>query len=114
MASTHCIAHRTNLAALEASKNPSCKELSVEIDTLINDLASYFKKSCKKKYVLQSLQKKLNDAKKTLKRYYKIRWLSRWELITTLYDSLESVCMFFRDGRGDASNACIFNKTKEF
>jgi hypothetical protein len=57
MTSTHCIAHRTNLAALEASKNPSRKELSVEIDTLINDLAFYFKKSCKRKCVLQSLQK---------------------------------------------------------
>ena len=55
MTLTHCIAHRTNLAALEASKNPSCKELSVEIDTLINVLASYFKKSYKRKCVLQSL-----------------------------------------------------------
>jgi hypothetical protein len=66
MTSTHCIAHRTNLAALEASKNPSCKELSVEIDTLINDLTSYFKKSCKRKCVLQSLQKKFNDAQNNL------------------------------------------------
>ena len=39
MTSTHCISHRTNLAALEASKTSSCKELSVEIDTLINNLA---------------------------------------------------------------------------
>jgi hypothetical protein len=114
MISTHCIAHRTNLAALEASKNPSCKELSVKIDTLINDLASHFKKSCKMKCALQSLQKELNDAKKTLKKYHKIRWLSQWESITTLCDSLESVCVFFRDGRGDTSNACMFEKLKDF
>jgi hypothetical protein len=44
MTSIHCIVHGTNLAALEASKNPSCKELSIKIDILINDLASLFKK----------------------------------------------------------------------
>lgn len=89
MTSTHCIAYRTNLAALEASKNPSCKELYSEIDTLIDDLASHFKKSSKRKCALHLLQKELNDAQKTLKRYHKIRWLSRWESITTLCDSLE-------------------------
>jgi hypothetical protein len=46
--STHCIANRTNLTALEASNNPSCKKLYVEINTLINDLASHFKKLYKK------------------------------------------------------------------
>ena len=45
------------------------------------------------------ITKKLNDAKKILKRYHKIRWLSRWKSITTLCDSLESVCVCFVMGK---------------
>ena len=56
---------------------------------------SHFKKLCKKICVLQSLQKELNDAKKTLKMYHKIKWLFWWELITTLSGSLDSVMYFF-------------------
>jgi hypothetical protein len=48
----HCVAHRTNLATLEASKNESCKDISSEVDSILNTLASHFKKSCKRKYAL--------------------------------------------------------------
>ena len=48
LTSTHCVAHRTNLAALEASKNESCKEMSTAVDSMLNTLAGLFKKSSKK------------------------------------------------------------------
>jgi len=39
--SCHCVAHRTNLAALDASKAPNCKVISSEIDTLLNSIAFF-------------------------------------------------------------------------
>ena len=71
LTSVHCIAHRTNLAALEAAKSTECKSLSTEIDDLVNSLAAYFKNSGKRKCALNGI-KKINDAQKTMKRFYKI------------------------------------------
>ena len=48
MTSTYCVAHCTNLATLEASKNESCKEMSAVVDSMLNTLAGLFKKSFKK------------------------------------------------------------------
>ena len=70
--STHYIAHETNLATLEASKNPSCKELFVEIDYLNNHLAFLLEISCEKKCVLQSLQFFLIMLRKLLKDIIKL------------------------------------------
>ena len=64
---------------------------------MVNLLASYFKKSGKKKSALHALQKELNDSQKILKRYHKIRWLSRYQAISTLRDSLKSILVFSRD-----------------
>jgi hypothetical protein len=52
LTSTHCIAHRTNLAALEASKNESCKAISSEVDSMLNTLVGHFKNSYKCKVAL--------------------------------------------------------------
>ena len=52
----HCVAHRTNLAALDAAKIPDCKVLSTEIDVLINSISSSFYKSIKRKHALTTLQ----------------------------------------------------------
>jgi energy-converting hydrogenase A subunit M len=71
---------------LEASKTESCKELSLDVDHVLNALASHFNKSSKRKLALQALQDELNDAQKTLKRYHKICWLSRFQVVTTLCD----------------------------
>lgn len=38
----HCVAHRTNLAALDAAKSPACKVMSGEVDSLLNFVASFF------------------------------------------------------------------------
>jgi len=75
--SIHCVAHRTNLASLDAASSASCKTLSILLDNLINDTASHFKRSSKAKSRLNELQEELYDAQKSLKRYQKIRWLSR-------------------------------------
>jgi len=72
----HCIAHRTNLAALNVVNTPDCKVLSTKIDVLINSISIFFHKSSKRKHGLTTLQEQLFDSKKTMKRYHKIRWLS--------------------------------------
>jgi hypothetical protein len=117
LTSTHCVAHKTNLAALEASKNESCKDMSSEVDSMLNTLAGHLKKSCKRKTVVQALQNELHDAQKILKRYHKIRWLSRWQVVTTLCDSLESVIVYFGDAlisRDDGSAPLLYAKLCEF
>jgi hypothetical protein len=117
MTSSHCVAHRTNLAALEAAKTPACKEVSANVDALLNVLAAHFKVSSKRKANLHALQVQFNDAQKSLKRFHKIRWLSRWEAITTLCDSLESVLVFMRDcpvSRDDSSPSILYGKLREF
>ena len=54
--SCHCIAHRTNLALLDASKASDCKVISDEVDTILNVIASYFNMSSKRKHALTTLQ----------------------------------------------------------
>jgi len=95
--SCHCVTHKTNLAALDATKSPQCKVIFDTIDSLLNFISSFFNKSCKCKHVLTALQDQPFDAKRTMKRYHKIRWLSRWQAVTTLCDSLELVLIFFQD-----------------
>ena len=117
LTSIHCVAQRINLAALEASKTASCEELSLGVDHVLNALAGYFNKSSKRKSTLQALQDELNDAKKTFKRYYKIRWLSRFEAVSTLCDSLEYVFAYLRDSSSSPSvvgTHVLYNKLREF
>jgi hypothetical protein len=80
LTSTHYVAHRTNLAALKAAKNESCKAISSEVDSMLNTLAGHFKKSCKRKAALQTLQNDLNDSKETFKRYHKPICMILWNL----------------------------------
>ena len=49
--STHCIAHRTNLVALEATKSIEYKCLYTKIDIVVNSLPNYFL-SIMEKYML--------------------------------------------------------------
>ena len=93
----HCIAHRTNLAALQAASTKPCDVMSSKVDNLLNSLAAYFKKSSKQKSCLLKLQEELFDSKKVLNRFIKIRWLSRWQAVTSLCGSLESVLTYLRD-----------------
>ena len=51
----HCIAHRTNLIALQATQCVDCKKISSEIDNLVNLLVEKFKRFRKKKSVLSTL-----------------------------------------------------------
>ena len=117
LTSVHCIAYRTNLAALEAAKSTECKSLSIEIDALVNSLAAYFKNSGKRKCALNGIQKELNDAQKTMKRLNKIRWFSRFQAISTLCDSLESVLVYFRDvprEKDDGIASLLYDKLRNF
>ena len=90
--------------------------MSKKIDALLNSVAMHFKKSCTRKSALLRLQEELSDSTKCLKMYHKIRWLSRWQAVTTFCDSLESVLIYFRDNHdmedGDGSN--IFKKLRTF
>jgi len=113
----HCVAHRTNLTSLEATKGNCCSILSTEIDSLIDSVAAYFKKSAKKKSFFQTLQKELFDSQKTRKRVHKIRWLSRWQAISALCDSLVSVLVYFRDtsiSKDDGTSLILYNKLRSF
>ncbi|KAL3675274.1 hypothetical protein R1sor_025222 [Riccia sorocarpa] len=94
---THCVAHRTNLASSTAAKESNCKVVSDEVDTILNSVSSYFAHSSKRKAGLHSLQvPSLSDARKSMKRFCKIRWLSRSQAVCTLCDSLESVMVYFK------------------
>ena len=88
-----CVAHRTNLTTLDVANTPDCKVLSTEIDVLINFISSFFYKFCKRKHALTTFHEQL--FKKTMKRYYKIHGLNRWQAISSLCDSLEYVFDFF-------------------
>ena len=52
--------------------------MSSEIDNMVNLLAEMFKRFGKKKSTLSAFQKELNVAQKSLQRFHKIRWLSRY------------------------------------
>ena len=52
-----------------------------------------------------------------MKRYHKIHWLSRWQAVTTLCDSLEFVLCVFRDVKDKKDFGQIkfvFVKLKQF
>lgn len=68
--------YKTNLTAIDATKVRPYKNMSREINVLLNSLALHFKKLYKKNTLL-SLQDELVDSTKCLKKYHKIRWLSR-------------------------------------
>ena len=62
LTSVHCVAHLTNLVAVDVAKKPQCKDMSKKIDALVNGMAKVFKTSSKRKVALESLQKELNDS----------------------------------------------------
>ena len=49
MTSSHYDAYKTNLAILEVVKTPPCKEMSTDVNTLLNVSVGHFKVSNKKK-----------------------------------------------------------------
>ena len=109
----HCIAHRTNLVALQAASTKPCNVMSSKVNDLLNSLAIHFKKYSKRKSCLLKLQEELFDSKKVLKRFIKIRWLSRWQVVTSLCDSLESVLISLRDTPKKKKNEKEFSKLYE-
>jgi len=76
-------------------------------------VAIHFEKSCKRKNELLRLQEEVAESTKCLKMYHKIRWLSWWQAVTILCDSLESVLIYFRDNQDmeDEVGYNIFKKT---
>ena len=84
---------------------------------MVNLLVEMFKRSGKKKSILTTLQKELNDAQKSLQRFHKIRWLFRYQAICTLCDSLESVLVFFRDyprSKDEVTTPLLYFKLRTF
>ena len=65
----HCVARKTNLTVIDARKFGPCKNMSREINALLNSVTVHFKTLYKKKTVLLQLQKELTDSTKCLKRY---------------------------------------------
>lgn len=114
LTSVHCVAHMINLAAIDTIKIGPCKYMSRKINVILNLVVIYFKKSCKKKNTLFRLQEELADFTKCLKIYYKIRWLSRWQAVTTLYDYLENVLTYFRNNHDAMENEVGSNIFRKF
>lgn len=65
---------------------------------------------------LHLLEKELNDAQKSMRRYQKVRWLSSCGAVTILCDSLKSVMTYFRDlaNSKNAIASILFEKLKNF
>ena len=66
---------------------------------------------------MQALQDELNDAQKTLKINHKICWLSKFQDVTTLCDSLEYVLVYLRDSCSSPSvdkTYVLYDKLREF
>ena len=66
---------------------------------------------------MQALQDELNDVQKTLKRYHKIHWFSRFQIVTILCGSLESVLVYLRDSYSSPSvdgTHVLYDKLREF
>ncbi|KAL2608219.1 hypothetical protein R1flu_026792 [Riccia fluitans] len=75
----------------------------------------YFKKSCKRRQTLKNLQIEFIDLKKMLKRFIRVRWLSRAHAITRLYDNLESVMQLMYDANDDyGQGKKLFEKLFDF
>ena len=74
-----------------------------------------FNMSNNRKHAFTSLQEVVFMLKKTMKRYHKIGWLNRWQVVTTLCVLLEFILCFFRDVK-DKKDLCqmmfIFAKLK--
>ena len=84
---------------------------------MVNLLAEMFKRSRKKKSILFALQKELNDAQKILQRFHKIKWLSRFQAISTLYDSLEPILVFLRNylrSKDEVTSSLLYFKLRTF
>ena len=67
----HCVAHRTNFVILDVIKIHVCKEVFKYMDKVVNDVATYFKKSSK--VSLHALEIELNNSQNSVKKYLKIR-----------------------------------------
>jgi hypothetical protein len=87
--SIHCVAHGTNLAALNVAKAHVCKCMSKYVSDFVIGIAAYCKNSSNCKDASYFLKKQLNCVQKFMRRYQKVRWLSHWQTITTLCDSLK-------------------------
>jgi len=51
----YCVAYRRNLASFKAAKGNGCSILSTEVDSLVNSVATHFKKFAKRKSCIKSL-----------------------------------------------------------
>jgi len=69
----HCIAQRTNLAALQATSTKPCHMMSSKVDDVMNSLIAHFNKFNQRKSWLQKLNEELFESDKIFKHFIKIR-----------------------------------------
>ncbi|MCO5582165.1 hypothetical protein L7F22_036055 [Adiantum nelumboides] len=83
--------------------------MSKTIDTLVNNVASFFSRSSSRQGVLRAFEKELDYGTLRTEAVVATRWLSRHGAIAKLCDILEPVLMVFQ--REDVG---LFNKLREF
>ncbi|CAJ0844075.1 7283_t:CDS:2, partial [Entrophospora sp. SA101] len=84
----HCVAHKLALACKDASKEIEFYEKAEE---LVGRIYSFFKKSSSRTQELKNYQELLDCPKYKIKKIYKIRWLSWYEAIKNVCDTLPAL-----------------------
>ena len=84
----HCVAHKLALACKDASKEIEFYEKAEE---LMSRIYNFFKKSSTRTQELKNYQELLDCPQYKIKKIYKIRWLSWYEAIKNVCDTLPAL-----------------------
>ena len=99
----HCVAHRLNLACIDAMRQNKYLELVKEN---INYLFSYFHASSLRSDKLQALQKALGEPMTKLKHAIDIHWLAMYDAVVAVHTSYSSLVGILTEEQANKQLAC--------
>lgn len=99
----HCVAHRLNLACVDAMRKNKYLELVKEN---INFLFSYFHVSSLRSDKLQALQNALGEPMTKLKHAIDIRWLAMYDAVVAVHTSYSSLVGVLIEEQANKQLAC--------
>ena len=94
LTSVHCVAHRANLAASNATKK---SDYARKIDKLVNAIAVHFSSSSNRMEGLKELQEELDCEVIRMQRVFDIRWLSRHTTITKVCKCIDALLVKLKE-----------------